>query len=591
MNVRHRHLFHSIFKHRKKFLNAKGSPKEVIVRVNGQNVYSSKAQGSNFSINASVPTTSPPPPPPSPQTHNINLHINLTRPVSPPGARPSNQPIIIAPPPRPQPVVAIVPPMAPQPAPVQVQPMVVPQVQPQVLPLPAPTTAPAPPEKKGQSSLSKILLTAALLKTLSGGDSSESATQGFPSLMQNPLASNGYSLNSLLPGTSGVAALPSIGNLPLGYPQIATQPVGNPSLGYPQGNLPVLGYPAQTVPQTGSQALGYPATSGVLGGLNAAKPGVMGYPAIGTNMGYPAVGTNMGYPAVGTNMGYPSTGNPGMGYPAVGNPSLGYPAVGNPNVGNPVVGNPYLGYPARGVLPGGVNQNVRYPANWNPNNRYLDDNKQNSRDPISGNQNLGYPGGANQNVGNPSGTTQNLGFPAAASQNMDAEPTIPNFLSGLAPEPSASPIEANNPPLPGPSLGVQSNAPTATVPPPVSFNALLPANASPVGTAGGNPNLAQGQGQTDTSETPVVQPNVGAAGTPGVVTGLSQAQGQGTGTVLPATTSAGVPGFDPSLCWCGCEPTCANPCDLCNSSRENNYGNILNQYNTGSINPSNGRKK
>ncbi|PFX19686.1 hypothetical protein AWC38_SpisGene15887 [Stylophora pistillata] len=564
INVRHKHIFYSKFKHRKKLLNAKGSPKEVIIRVNGQNVYSSKAQGSNFSINTSAPMT---PPPPSTQTHNINLHINLTRPVNP-SVRQSNQPIIIAPLPKPQPVVAIVPQMASQPAPVQAQPVVVPQVQPQVQPVP--TAAPAPPEKKGQSSLRKILLTAALLKTLSGSDSSESATQGFPSLMQNLLAPNSYPPNSLLPGTPGVAALPSMGYPPLGYPQVASQPVGNPSLGYPQANLPVLGFPAQAVPQTGSQSLGYPATAGVRGGVNVAKPGVVGYPAVGTNMGYPAAG------------------NTGVGYPAVGNQNMGYPSVGNPNMGNPAVGNPYLGYPAGGYLQGGVNENVRYPAT---NNRYLDASKQSSRDPIGGNQNLGYPGGANHNVENPTGRTQNLGFPAAGSQSMDAVETIPNFLSGLAPAPSASPLEVNNPPLPGPSPSVQPNAPPVLVPAPVPSNNLLPANTSPVGTPGGDPNLAQGLGQTATSMTPVVQPNAGVAGTPGVVTGLTPAQGQGTGTVLPATTSADVPGFDPSLCWCGCESTCANPCYLCNSCTDNSYNNIVSQYNPGSVNPSNGRKK
>ncbi|KAJ7365643.1 hypothetical protein OS493_002355 [Desmophyllum pertusum] len=191
--VKHGHLFHSKFKHRKKSINTKGSTKGVIVKVNGQNVYSSDA--ANSSWNTSLPTPSPvPTTTPTPQTHNINLHINLTKAPSPTDNE-INQPMVMAAapgllsPPKPQTIVALVPSMASQPAQVQsqpaqvlgqlpqvqgqlpqvqVQPAVAPPLLPQVqppAPLAIPPVATAPPTKKGESSLSKILLTAALLKT------------------------------------------------------------------------------------------------------------------------------------------------------------------------------------------------------------------------------------------------------------------------------------------------------------------------------------------------------------------------------------------------------------------------------------------
>ena len=555
--MKHGHLFHSNyrFKHRKKSVNAKGSPKEVIVKVNGQNVYSSDPQSANSTI-GTTPTTPISVTTPAPQTHNINLHINLTKASN---EEESNRPIIVAVPPKPQPVVALVPSIASQPR-------VAPVIQ---LPAPQPTppATTAPPEKKGKSSLSKILLTAALLKSLTGSDSSESTSQGYPSALQNLLISN----------TSPLSALLAQGGWPsLGYPQSVF-----PQLGYPQSGVPALGYPTLGYPAAGTN-LGYPAVGANMGypaiGANIRPPAVytnLGYPAVGANMGYPGVGANVAYPgvganagapAVGTNMGYPALGT-NMGYPAGGNPILRYPAASNQNMGYPDTRNQNMGYPASSYQP----------TSWNPNLRYGDSGKEKIGDLAGGSQSMGYPAGG----------TQNMAYPGGGSQSMDvAAPTVPNFLSALSPTPPTNLLQnpsassgGQNPPLPGPEV--------------------LP-NLRPLGSPG-----TQSQSAVPLSvPTPQVQPIAAPVGTPGVVTGIGQAQvqaqgqglgqvqgqGQGVVTGLPSSsltvpsTSTGVPGIDPmSSCWCGCEADCPHPCDLCNTGTDN-YHNYNNNNNNGNQN-------
>ena len=213
------HLLKALSKHKKKSRNAKGSAKAVIVKVNGKNVYSSFGGVQN--------TTNPPTPPfptttTAPQTHNINLHINVTK--SNPPEKEESRPVIIAaaqPQPQPQQIVAVVP-QATQPAQIQAQAQIVPQILPIVTPAPA-TSAP---EKK-ESSLNKLLLTAALLKGL-GGDSTEGNSQTFPPLLTNLMPPYASPFRSLLPAA-------------MGYPQPGV-PQGGTSLGYPAlGNVP-FGY-------------------------------------------------------------------------------------------------------------------------------------------------------------------------------------------------------------------------------------------------------------------------------------------------------------------------------------------------------------
>ena len=583
------------FKHRKKSVNAKGSPKEVIVKVNGKNVYSSNPQSANYT-NGTTPTSPIPVTTPAPQTHNINLHINLTK-ASNPTEEESNRPIIVAALPKPQPVVALVPSIASQPA---VAPAVVPPAVQPPAPQPVTPVTTAPPEKKGESSLSKILLTAALLKSLTGSDSSESTTQGYPSALQN----------LLMPNTSPLSALLAQGGLPpFGYPQATSRPMGYPQLGYPQTGVPALGNSALGYPAAGAN-MGYPAVDANIGppavgtnmgypavGANTGYPAVgantgyppagakMGYPAVGANTGYPAVGANTGYPPAGTNMGYPAVGanigppavNTNMGYPALGT-NMGYPAGGNPNLRYPAASNQNMGYPALRI------QNMGYPAGsyqpvvWNPNVRYGDDGKGKVGDVAGGNQNIGYPAGG----------TQNMAYPGGGSQSMDVAPTVPNFLSALSPTPPSNLLQnpssssgGENPPLPGPEVLPNLRPP-----------------GSPVAVG-----LTQSQSSVPLSApTPQVQPIAAPAGTPGVVPGIGQAQGQGQGqsqgqsqgqgvsTSLPAnslivpSTSVGVPGIDPmSSCWCGCEADCPHPCDLCHTGTDSYY-NYNNNNNHGNHN-------
>ena len=184
-------------------------------------------------------TTSPVQPLPAPSpvaNHPINLHINLNRKHfegNIVGQR--KQPIIIARPNPPRPIVIPIPmpaqtqppqPVilpAPLPSPLP-PPPVLPAPVPPALPIPIPVPAPAPPPDKEDSDLASILQTAALLNTL--GKKEESRPKIIP-VMQ-----------------------PFI-------PPMAYQP---PYMGYPPGRNPNQGY--QGYPAGGNPNQGYPAGGG-----------------------------------------------------------------------------------------------------------------------------------------------------------------------------------------------------------------------------------------------------------------------------------------------------------------------------------------
>ncbi|XP_068705799.1 PPE family protein PPE10-like [Montipora foliosa] len=500
-----------------------GTPKAIIVKVNGQKVYNGEG-GTPNEKDKPTPSpvlqpapSSPAPAPLHPETHNINLHINLTKPPSP-LTKVYHQPIVISPPPgsvpqlqpQPRPIIAIVP-QPVQPPQGQVQPQPAPQVIPVVV---APPTTPTP-EKNGESSLKKLLLAAALLKGMGGSQSSEGNSQALPSVLWNPLAP----ISSTLPQGGR------------GYPQIATTQLGFPAQ-VGGLNWPNVGPLNQNLrnPVLGTQNLGYPA----MANQN------LGYPSGATNMGYPAGGQlNMGYPAGGNpNMGYPAGGNPNTGYPAGGNPNMGYPAGGNTNMGYPAGGNPNMGYPAGGNsnmgYPAGGNTNMGYPAGGNTNMGYPAGGNPNTRYPAGGNPNMGYPAGGNTNVGYPAGGNPNMGYP---------EGNPPSGKTGM-----------------GPLGGRQQDDPSGVN--------MLPATIS---------NFLSGPPPTPST---VTNQNAGdsPAGNTIPLPGQNTANELTPGEKRPTATSpvAVVPETSPmSSCWCGCEADCAQSCDLCNSSPTNAYS-----YNT-----------
>ncbi|KAK2548258.1 hypothetical protein P5673_031582 [Acropora cervicornis] len=509
-----RHLFRRVSRQRRNIRSITGTPKAIVVKVNGQNVYASDGEGQNVKPTSKVlqGTQSPPlpsPPAPFPKSHNINLHINLSKLPSSVRIRPHN-PIFVSslsvPKPQPQPIVALVP-QSVQAVQAQVQPPMVSQVLPVIV---SPSTTPTT-EKSSGSSLKKILLAAALLKGISGSDSSEDNSQALTSLLSNSVGTN----------ASPVSSNPSQGYPSLGYPQIAT-----PQLGFPaQGTGANIANAGLTNPSLGNQNMGYPA--GANQNLGYPNSGSVGYPPGGqgggnSNIGYPVVwNTNTGYPNNGNvNKGYPVAGNPNTGYQGGRNANMGYPVGGNPNLGYPTGGNPALGYPTGGNpalgYPTGGNPGLGYPTGGNPGVGYSGGGNNNR---VFGNGNMGYPAVGNENMGYPAGFpgggNQNMGYPGGeggGGGNM-VTPTVPNFLSGTASPPVSNPNGRD----------------------PLSENRVL----------------FQGQ-------------NTASAITPS--NGAINVQGQNGGT-----TAGTSPEMPMSACWCGCEADCPHPCDLCSTSPTNTY--------------------
>ena len=403
------HLFRRVPRPRKNIRSTTGTPKAIIVKVNGHNVYATDGgtQKENVKPTSRVlqGTQSPPlpsPPAPFPKSHNINLHINLTKPRNSVRKGPLKaifvSPLSV-PQPQPQPIVALVP-QSVQAVQAQVQPPMVSQVVPVIA---SPSTTPTT-ERSSGSSLKKILLAAALLKGISGSDSSEENSQALPSLLSNLV---------------GAGASPVSSNPPEGYP----------SLGYPQISTPQLGFPAQGT------------------GANIANAGLINPAFRNQNMWYPAkANQNLGYPNGGnTNLGYPpgsqGGGNSNMGYSLGGNTNMGYPENRNVNMGYPVAGNPSIGYQ------GGGNANMGYPAGGSENMGYP----------------AGYPGGGNENMGYPGGGGGGGGNMLAA--------TVPNFLSGTAPPPVFN--SNSRGPLSGNSVSISGqNTASAITPSNGAINAL-----------------------------------------------------------------------------------------------------------------------
>ena len=161
---------------------------------------------------------------------------------------------------------------------------------------------------------------------------------------------------------------------------------------------------------------------------------------------------------------------------------------------------------------------------------------------------MGYPAGGNENMGYPAGGNENMGYPAPG-EFLSLPPT-PSTNTGVSP--------GGNTAAPLPSL-VPGGGPSIVTPPP-----------------GGYVGASQGQG----TAAPI--PPVGASqpGNPSQPAGASPPASPvppGGSYVAPATNAA-------SSCWCGCDATCSNTCDLCNSSPTGNYENIsgvLQPTNTG----------
>ena len=297
----------------------KASPKGVVVKVNGKDVYGP---------GTSTPEKVPPPvasPEPGSAPQSINLHINLNKKEAETN---DQQKVILAspskvPPPAPQPIIVRVPtgqggagaPAAPI-----------------IVPMPAQSSS----TDSALNTLSKVLHTAAML----GLTRPDSPPPEAPdSALAAPFAPAGFpGQRPLFAPNVPIVPLPPANAPPFGYPPGA-RPANYPSYG--PGVRPA-NYPGYGPGASYSRNANYPAQPA------ANAPG-MGYPPNANYQVLPSgYSPGTGSPSASSppNLGAPSMGSPEMGsppYPGEQESLQGSPPMGSPPMGSPPMGSPPMG--------------------------------------------------------------------------------------------------------------------------------------------------------------------------------------------------------------------------------------------------------